>query len=243
MNNIYQSQVVFVSGASRGLGKHLAMQLVERGAHKIYATARDQHSLRDLVEISGGKIIPLTMELSDRQSVEAAVSAARDASIIINNAGILHFGNVLTMPMEKINQDMEVNHFGTLRVIREFYPHLKQHNAARIVNILSIVSLASKAGIGGYATSKSAAYSATQAVRGTMLKENIKVHAAFPGGMDTEMLAAVTTEDKDDPNIIATEILDQVADDIMDIFPGHGKEVGELWKSNPRQLQYQFTGA
>ncbi len=76
-----------------------------------------------------------------------------------------------------------------------------------------------------------------------MLKENIKVHAAFPGGMDTEMLAAVTTEDKDDPNIIATEILDQVADDIMDIFPGHGKEVGELWKSNPRQLQYQFTGA
>lgn len=243
MNNIYKGQNIFISGGSRGLGHQLAQQALERGANRIYATARKQQSLATLVELGQGNIIPLSMELSDATSVKAAVSAAKDASILINNAGILHFGNVLTMPMKEVEQDMQANHFGTLQVIREFYPYLQKHQSPRIVNILSIVSLASKAGISGYATSKAAAFSATQAIRGTLSKENIIVHAAFPGGMDTDMLAAVTSEDKDDPATIASEILDQMANGVLDIYPGHAKAVGELWNSEPRKLQYQFTGA
>ena len=243
MNNIYQAQDVFVSGGSRGLGSHLVKQLLAYGANKIYTTAREVKSLNGLVALGEGRVIPLAMELTNSESINAAVSRAKSASIVINNAGDLHFGNVLTMPIEEIKHDMIVNHFGTLQVIRAFYPYLSVQASSRIVNILSIVSLASKAGIGGYATSKAASFSATQALRGTLSKEGISVHAAFPGGMDTDMLASVTSEDKDDPELIASEILSSVANDVLDIYPGHGEEVGKLWKSNPRQLERQFTGA
>jgi NAD(P)-dependent dehydrogenase (short-subunit alcohol dehydrogenase family) len=243
MNNIYESRDVFVSGGSRGLGSNLVKQLLELGVNRLYVTARRLRSLDELVELGEGKVIPLCMELTDIESIKAAVYEAKSASIVINNAGDLHFGNVLTMQMEEIKHDMMVNHFGTLQVVRAFYPSLKHLNSPRIVNILSIVSLASKAGIGGYATSKAAAFSATQAIRGTLSKEGVKVHAAFPGGMDTDMLAPVTSEDKDDPAVIAEEILGQVANDVLDIYPGHGKDVGALWKTDPRQLERQFTGA
>jgi len=243
MNKVYHAKNIFVSGASRGLGFYLSLQLLQRGVNKLYVTARDSASLDKLVELGQGKVIPLSMDLSDTNSIKAAVSRAKDASLIFNNAGVLHFGNVLTMPLTEIEEDIQVNHLGLLQVIREFYPYLQTQTSSRVINILSIVSLASKAGIGGYATSKAAAFSATQSIRGTLSKEGIDVHAVFPGGMDTDMLAAVTSEDKDDPATIATQILNQVADGVLDIYPGHGKEIGELWRSDPRQLQREFTGA
>ena len=243
MSNIYQDKNIFISGASRGLGFHLARLVLERDARKVYVTARDKASLSKIEAIDKERVIPVEMELSDSQSILNAVAAAEDASIVINNAGVLHFGSVLTMPMEELKEDMNVNHYGTLEVIRAFYPHLKRQSDARIVNILSVVALANKNGIGGYATTKAAAFSATQAIRGALAKAGIDVQAAFPAGMDTDMLARVTQEQKDDPADIATEILDEVAKGVSDIYVGSGKKECRLWAENPRKLQLQFTGA
>ncbi|MBE7635464.1 SDR family NAD(P)-dependent oxidoreductase [Sneathiella sp. P13V-1] len=243
MDAMFNSKSVFISGASRGLGAAFAKEVIERGADRIFVTARKSEDLGYLVAQAPDRVVPIEMELSDPASIHKAVEAAKSASIVINNAGLLHFGNVLDMPVRDIREDMEVNFYGTLEVIRQFTPHLKLSKDARVLNILSIVSLASKAGIGGYATSKAAAFSATQAIRGTLFKEGIAVHAAFPGGMDTDMLAAVTGEEKDDPTLIAKEILDQMSQGVLDIYPGHGQEVGLLWKRSPRELEQQFTGA
>ena len=243
MDAMFNSKCVFISGASRGLGAAFAKEIIERGADKIFVTARKSEDLGYLVAQAPDRVVPIEMELSNPASIHKAVEAAKSAFIVINNAGLLHFGNVLDMPVRDIREDMEVNFYGTLEVIRQFTPHLKLSKDARVLNILSIVSLASKAGIGGYATSKAAAFSATQAIRGTLFKEGIAVHAAFPGGMDTDMLAAVTGEEKDDPTLIAKEILDQMSQGVLDIYPGHGQEVGLLWKRSPRELEQQFTGA
>src|SRR5262245_37351973 len=182
-----EGSVAVVTGANRGLGRAFVEQLLARGAKRIYAGARDPSKLRDVVASNGGRVVALRIDLGDPASIAAAAKTAKDATLLINNAGALEFGSQLAADLAGIRRDFETNYFGTLHVTRAFVPALEANKNGAIVNVLAVVSLVSIPGLGGYSASKAAAHSLTLGLRGELSKRGISVHGAYPGPIDTDM--------------------------------------------------------
>src|SRR5262249_8779442 len=161
--------------------------LLARGAKRIYAGARDPSKLRDIASSSGGRIVAIRIDLGDPASIAAAARTAKDATLLINNAGALEFGSQVSVDLAGIRRDFETNYYGTLQVTRAFVPALEANKNGAIVNVLAIVSLVSIPGLGGYSASKAAAHSLTLGLRGELSKRGISVHGAYPGPIDTDM--------------------------------------------------------
>jgi NAD(P)-dependent dehydrogenase (short-subunit alcohol dehydrogenase family) len=168
-----KDSVVVVTGANRGLGAALVQAAVERGARRVYAGARDPKRLEDLARRSPDKVVPLALDITNAASLAEAARLAADATIVINNAGVLASYNVLTSSDDQIAQDFATNFFGTLASTKAFLPALERAGAkggAALVNVLSVVSLANMPALGAYSASKAAAFSITQALRGDLAK-------------------------------------------------------------------------
>lgn len=153
--------VALVTGANRGLGARLVAELLRAGAATVYATSR-----------SGGptvpedpRVRPLALDVTDPASVAAAVAAAPDVNVLVNNAGVLAFGSALDGDLAGFERDLHTNYLGTLRVTRAFLPVLEGHAPAAIVNVLTLIALAPMGPMAGYSASKAAAHSMTQALR------------------------------------------------------------------------------
>ena len=185
----FNQATIFVTGTNRGIGQALLEELKAKGVKRIYAAAR---RTEDLEQFAGDLFVPVKLDITDLEQVKAAAELANEATILINNAGVLTGGSLLTSPLEGIRRDLETNFFGTLNVIRAFAPVIERNGGGAIANVLSVVSLASMAGLGGYSASKAAAFSMTQAVRADLKNKNITVHAVFPGPVDTDMAAEIT---------------------------------------------------
>src|SRR3984957_1486677 len=122
-----------VTGANRGLGRHLAEQLRDRGA-TVYAAARNPGS----VDLSG--VIPIALDVTDLDSVAAAAALTRDVAVLINNAGSSTGSSLLTGDLARIRLEMDTHYFGTLNVARAFAPQLAGHDHSAMLNILSALS-------------------------------------------------------------------------------------------------------
>ncbi|MBB1156770.1 SDR family oxidoreductase [Amycolatopsis dendrobii] len=187
-----------VTGAGRGLGAHFVRALLDRGAAKVYATSRRP------VDLEGAVSLPL--DVTDPGSVAAAAAAAPDVDLLINNAGIASFTDLVTGDLDAIRREMETNFFGPLRVIRAFAPGLK--NGA-ILNVLSALSWATYPGSAGYAASKSAAWSMTNSVRLELLAQHTLVSGLVMASTDTDMMASFDIP-KNDPADVVRAALDGV---------------------------------
>ena len=126
--------VAVVTGSNRGLGRQFAAQLLERGAKKVYATARDPES----VQIAG--VTPLGLDITDPDSVARAAAIAGDATLIINNAGISTGTSLMDGDLAQIELEMETNFYGPLSVTRAFAPILASNGGGAILNVLSVMS-------------------------------------------------------------------------------------------------------
>ena len=109
-----EGSVAVVTGANRGLGRAFVEQLLAGGAKRVYAGARDPSKLRDVVSSSGGRAVVLRIDLGDPASIAAAANSAKDATLLINNAGALEFGSQVSADLAGIRRDFETNYFGTL---------------------------------------------------------------------------------------------------------------------------------
>ena len=103
-----KDSVVLVTGGSRGIGKELVEQLYQRGASKVYATARDPKT------VTHPEAVPLALEVTDPNSARAAAERAKDVTILINNAGASTRADFLTSSEQDIRRDLEVNFYGPL---------------------------------------------------------------------------------------------------------------------------------
>jgi NAD(P)-dependent dehydrogenase (short-subunit alcohol dehydrogenase family) len=191
-----------VTGGNRGLGLALVNELLSRGAARVYATSRSPHSSPD------SRVIPLVLDVTDEDSIQAAAQDAPDVSILINNAGILLRSNVLNSPLDDFRIELDTNLFGLIRVTRAFAPALAGHASSSVVNVLSALSWLTMGG--GYEISKSAAWSATNALRVQLAPQGTTVTALHVGFMDTDMVAAL-----DVPKIDPREVARQTADGIQ----------------------------
>lgn len=126
-------QTALVTGANRGLGRHLAQQLRDRGA-KVYAGARNPQS----VDLEG--VTPIALDITDPTSVATAADATGNVSILINNAGSSTGASLLTGDLADVRLELDTHFFGTLSVIRAFAPQLAAHESSAVLNILSVLS-------------------------------------------------------------------------------------------------------
>jgi len=236
-----QSQVALVTGANRGIGRALVEALLARGAKRVYATARTAASLTPLVALDRARVRPLTLDITNPADVARAADAAPDVSLLFNNAGALAVGSLLDAPLDGVRRDMEVNYFGTLGVSRAFAPIIERNGGGGIVNVLSIVSLASMPGIGGYNASKAAAWSLTLSLRAELGPRGVSVFGVFPGPIDTDM-AKVVTLPKTAPQALAEEVLAGIEAGLEDIFPDPmSKQVYAAWAADHKAVEKQFA--
>jgi NAD(P)-dependent dehydrogenase (short-subunit alcohol dehydrogenase family) len=189
------------TGANRGLGKHFATQLVERGA-KVYAAARRPET----IEVSG--VEPVQLDITDPASVRRAADLAGDVTVLINNAGTSTRAGLLSGSFEDIRLEMETHYFGTLSVIRAFVPVIEGNGGGAILNMLSVLSWLHAPGSGAYSAAKAAGWAMTDALRQELAPRGIQVTAVHVGYMDTEMAAFAPADQKTDPAVVAELALD-----------------------------------
>ena len=192
-------QTALVTGANRGLGRHLAQQLRDRGA-TVYAAARNPAS----VDLEG--VTPIALDVTDPASVEAAAAATHGVSILVNNAGSSTGSSLLTGDMSAIHLEMDTHYYGTLAVTRAFAPQLAERENGAVLNILSALSWLAIPRAGAYCAAKSAAWSLTNALRQELAPSGILVSALHVGYMDTDMAKSVEAPKADPADIARTAI-------------------------------------
>lgn len=228
---------IIVTGANRGIGAALVRELLKHQVGKIYATARKIESLPDFGD---KRVVPLALDITDQNQVQAAAEKAGDAQVLINNAGTAHFGTALNNPLEAVMADMNTNYYGTLFVIRAFVPVLQRNGPGLIANISSGVGLAAFPAIGSYSASKAALHSLTQSTRAELADRNIHVVGIYPGPIDTEMAKEFPMA-KASAESTAQRIVAGVIAGNEYIFPDPmSQESGALWLRDPRALEKQF---
>ena len=233
-----ENKTLFVSGANRGIGKAIVEALLQHPVKKIYAAARN---VTLLPSFDDARIVPIMLDITNSEQIQAAVAIAQDVDVLINNSGVLSMASVLSGDSDALRYDMDVNYFGTLAITRAFVPILAKRDGAAIANVLSVVSLASMAGIGGYSASKAALFSATQAMRTELKVQGISVHGIFPGPIDTDMAKEFAMQ-KTSAQETAENILAGLIADVEDIFPDPmSAELSQLWAQNPKALETTFA--
>jgi len=235
-----KDSTVLVTGANRGLGRALVEDLLARGAKRVYAASRAA-SRAAPAEFNDPRVVAIALDITDPASVTAAAVKASDVQLLVNNAGVFSAGPPLAATDAQLRNDMDVNYYGLLNAVRGFRPVLARTHGS-IVNVLSLVSLANWSTFGGYAATKAAAWSLTQALRVELKAEGIQVHAAFPGMIDTDMTRGYPG-DKATPQAIAHGTLDGVEAGTLDIAPD-ATAAGALaiYLKNPNDLIRHFAG-
>ncbi len=231
--------VALVTGANRGLGRAIVAALVEAGAARVYAAARTPGTL----DADGARVVPVALDTTRPEELAAAAQRAHDVTLLINNAGVMTSHDLLRTSAAELDADFRTNVHGTLAVIKAFLPVLERADGgATIVNVLSLVSLASFPTLGGYSASKAAAYSITQSLRPELKRKHIDILAALPGPIDTDMVRALEMP-KSAPADVARGVLAGIERGDEDIFPDPmAQQMGALWNKSHKELERAFAG-
>jgi 3-oxoacyl-[acyl-carrier protein] reductase len=191
-------KVALVTGASRGIGRAIAVLLASRGADVI-ATARSASAAAptvDEITKAGGRARPLALDIADPLSVEAAMAdALREHAtipLLVNNAGITRDNLLMRMKKEDWDQVIETNLTGIYRVCRSLVPSMVKAKYGRIVNITSVVSRSGNPGQVNYAAAKAGTEGFTRSLARELASRNITVNCVAPGFIETDMTSALT---------------------------------------------------
>ncbi|NYH40676.1 NAD(P)-dependent dehydrogenase (short-subunit alcohol dehydrogenase family) [Micromonospora jinlongensis] len=199
-----------VTGANRGLGRHLAAELLARGA-TVYAGARNP----DSVDLPG--VTPVRLDITDPTSVAAAAELAKNVNLLINNAGIDTRTDLLDGDLDLVRLELETHYIGTLSTVRAFAPVIAGNGGGTILNVLSVLSWFGSPIHGAYGAAKSAEWSMTNTVRVQLAERGIRVSGLHVGYLDTDMAADVTGP-KLDPATIARIAVDGIEADAYEIL-------------------------
>jgi NAD(P)-dependent dehydrogenase (short-subunit alcohol dehydrogenase family) len=203
--------VALVTGANRGIGRHFARQLLERGAATVYATARNP----DLIDLPGAKTLQL--DITDPASVAAAASATDDLTLLINNAGVSTYQDLVTGELDKIHQEFDTHVWGTLAMIRAYAPVLARNGGGAILNVGSRLSWLSYPGATSYAVAKAAEWSLTNGIRLELVAQGTLVSGLYLSSTDTDMMAAWDVP-KNDPAEVVRLALDGIEANQLEII-------------------------
>jgi NAD(P)-dependent dehydrogenase (short-subunit alcohol dehydrogenase family) len=182
-------KVWFITGTSRGFGREWAIAALERG-DKVAATARNTASLDDLVEKYSDAVLPIQLDVTDREADFAAVKQAHDhfgrLDIVVNNAGYGQFGFVEELSEQDARDQFETNVFGALWVTQAALPYLREQRSGHIIQVSSIGGITAFPNVGIYSASKWALEGFSQALAQEVAPFGVHITLIEPAGYDTD---------------------------------------------------------
>lgn len=182
-------KVWFITGTSRGFGREWAIAALERG-DKVAATARNTATLADLVDKYGEAVLPIQLDVTDRDADFAAVKQAHDhfgrLDIVVNNAGYGQFGFIEELSEQDARDQIETNVFGALWITQAALPYLREQGSGHIIQVSSIGGITAFPLVGIYHASKWALEGFSQALAQEVASFGIHVTLIEPGGFDTD---------------------------------------------------------
>jgi NAD(P)-dependent dehydrogenase (short-subunit alcohol dehydrogenase family) len=183
------SKTIFITGASRGFGKIWAEAFLKRG-DKVTATARDISSLDDLVKQYGDNILPIQLDVNDRDADFAAVKKAKDhfgsSDVLINNAGYGLFGAVEETSEKEAREQMETNFFGLLWLTQAAIPVMREQGHGHIIQLSSVLGVATAPILAVYNASKFAVEGLSESLAAEVKAFGIKISLVEPNGFSTD---------------------------------------------------------
>ncbi|HEV3271185.1 MAG TPA: 3-oxoacyl-[acyl-carrier-protein] reductase [Candidatus Methylacidiphilales bacterium] len=193
-------KVALVTGASRGLGKAIALALAAEGA-SIAAVARSGEALAetlDAIRAGGGVAEPFPCDVADEAAVEAAVEkiAARfqRVDILVNNAGVTRDGLLMRMKSEDWDAVIDTNLKGAFHLTKPVGRLMVKQRAGRIINISSVIGLMGNAGQANYAASKAGLIGFSKSVAREFASRNITCNVVCPGFIETDMTRGLSED-------------------------------------------------
>jgi NAD(P)-dependent dehydrogenase (short-subunit alcohol dehydrogenase family) len=179
----------FITGTSRGFGREWAIAALDRG-DKVAATARDIASLDDLAAKYGDALLPIGLDVTDRDADFAAVKQAHDLfgrlDVIVNNAGYGHFGMVEEVSEAEIRAQLETNVLGALWITQAALPYLRAQGSGHILQVSSIGGISAFMTTGAYHASKWALEGLSQSLAAEVAGFGVKVTLIEPAGYSTD---------------------------------------------------------
>lgn len=182
-------KIVWLTGASSGIGKAIAEEFVLNG-NLVAGSSRRIDLLNELKEKLGGNFIPIKMDVSDKSSVEEVfkkLSAEYEIDTLINNAGITSFRKAIDDSIDTMEEIINTNLLGSIYTIKNVLPSMIACQEGTIINILSVVTQKIYTGSSAYSASKSGLMAFTKVIREELRDKNIRVINVSPGPTATEI--------------------------------------------------------
>jgi NAD(P)-dependent dehydrogenase (short-subunit alcohol dehydrogenase family) len=179
----------FITGTSRGFGREWTIAALERG-DRVAATARDVSSLEDLAGKYGDALLPIALDVDDREADFAAVRQAYETfgrlDVVVNNAGYGQFGMFEELTEAELRAQIETNVFGAMWVTQAALPYLREQGSGHIIQVSSIGGVNAFAGLSAYHASKWALEGFSQSLSQEVAPFGIHVTIVEPGGYSTD---------------------------------------------------------
>jgi 2-deoxy-D-gluconate 3-dehydrogenase len=222
---VLAGKVAVVSGASRGLGRAMAVALAQAGADVALA-ARSKPDLEETarqVQATGQRALVMPTDVTSYAEVEVLMTRAREElgrlDVLVNNAGVARVKPLIEWTPEEWRALVDVNLLSVLNGCRAAAPHLIAQRAGKVINVASMLAAVGLAGYSVYAATKGAIIAFTRTLGVEWARHNIQVNAIAPGWFDTEMSAPAWQQ---------AGIADRLIRDIPARRIGRPEEVGPL---------------
>jgi 3-oxoacyl-[acyl-carrier protein] reductase len=194
------NRVAFVTGASRGIGREIALTLCRAG-FDIVAGSRaieQDEAVAEQIRTCSGQAMAVNLDLSSYNSIREAFAKALQKfgriDVLVNNAGVTRDGLAVRMKREDWDRVLQINLSGAFFAIQQVLPSMMKQRYGRIINISSIVGESGNAGQANYVAAKAGLIGLTKALAQEMAPREITVNAVAPGFIDTDMTAVLTDE-------------------------------------------------
>ena len=198
---MFSGKVALVTGASRGIGKAIALKLASQGADIaiVYAeNAEKAAGVCDVVKQSGARAEAFRCDVADFTAAKETVKSVLDAfgtiDILINNAGVTRDGLIMAMKEAAFDDVLNVNLKGAFNMIRHCAPVFVKKRCGKIVNISSVAGIIGNAGQTNYSASKAGLIGLTKSVARELASRNVCCNAIAPGFIETDMTAGLVAD-------------------------------------------------
>ena len=219
-----EKKVVFVTGASRGIGKEVALKYAENGYDVIINYVSDKTDVETLekeFKEKGADTLILKADVSNPEEVQNVVDKAIEKfgkiDVLVNNAGITRDNLLMRMTEEEFDKVIEINLKGTYLVTKAVTKYMMKKRSGSIINLSSVVGVAGNAGQCNYSASKAGIIGFTKSIAKELASRNIRANAVAPGFIETDMT-----------NVLSDTVKETIHNQIPLKRMGNAKEVAEL---------------